>query len=74
MTMCNKMFRDASKKLSCPIRIFPMCHPDSHIEAFVIAKKRQVLITCGKCERTVLTIKVNENKLATIKRRKSPKR
>lgn len=54
--MCNDLFREASGKMDCPIRMFPKCHPRAHIEVFIDVRHRSFILCCGQCDRPVTTV------------------
>lgn len=60
--MCRELFSSAAKKLDCPIRMFPRCHPRSHLDVYVDARKRIVTLCCSKCDQIVATIKAKNGK------------
>lgn len=55
--MCNELFSQAAAKLDCPIRLYPMCHKNAHLDVFVNAKQRTIILCCSACDRPVATIK-----------------
>ena len=50
--------QQASTKMDCPVRIFPKCHPKSRMDVFVDGKRKLITLVCGRCDRTVTTVKV----------------
>jgi len=60
--MCNELFSDASRKMDCPIRMYPKCHIRAHFDVYVDAKKREIILCCSKCDRPLPPIKVKDDK------------
>lgn len=57
--MCRILFELAGKKkIPCPIRIYPHCHPRAAIEVFVDVKHNSIILGCARCERTIAKIRV----------------
>lgn len=57
--MCGNLFADAgAKKMDCPIRLTAKCHPRAHVEVFVDARNRTIILCCSKCDRPIATVKV----------------
>lgn len=62
--MCRELFNQVFRynrrnKISCPIRIFPHCHPKSYLEVFVDSKRKRITLVCGTCDRTISTINIS---------------
>lgn len=60
---CKELFQGVLKaqqasKMDCPLKIFPKCHRKANFDVFVDAKKKLIVLVCGKCDRTVSTIKI----------------
>lgn len=68
--MCHNVFDSAMKiaiarRLDCPVRMFPRCHPKAHCEVFVNPRKREIVLTCSKCDRPITTIKARHDRRRT---------
>lgn len=54
--MCSELFTVAAKKLPCPIKLWPHCHPKAHIDVYVDAKNRKIVLCCSACDRPLTNI------------------
>lgn len=54
--MCRDLFVFAASKLRCPIKLWPKCHPKAHLDVYVDAAKREILLCCSQCDRPVRRI------------------
>ena len=45
----------AQKKMGCPIRIRPKCHPRGHADVYVNGDKRKITVCCSVCDRPMFT-------------------
>lgn len=60
---CKEIFEGAVRQqgaVDCPIRMFPKCHPRSHIEIHVDGKRRKIYFSCAKCDRPITTITIRK--------------
>ena len=61
---CRNLFDpagDKRKKLDCPSRVFPKCHPRAYLDVFCDSKNKTIILVCGQCDRTVSVIKAKVN-------------
>lgn len=54
--MCHNIFELAAGKMDCPIRLTPKCHPKAHVDVYVSARLRTIMVCCGHCDRPITII------------------
>lgn len=63
--MCRSTLNEAaSKKMDCPIRLHPRCHPKANFDVYVDAPKSQFVLCCSSCDQPVefITAKLGRRK------------
>lgn len=54
--MCKNLFTSAKSEMGFPVRVYPKCHPRAHLDVFVDAKYRTIMLCCSKCDRPISII------------------
>lgn len=47
-----------AQDVTCPIRVFPTCHPKAHLDVHVDGLGGVIYLSCNQCDRLVAKIKV----------------
>lgn len=54
--MCAELFKIASKKMDCPILLWPKCHPSAHLDVYVDARRHKIVLCCSQCDKPITDI------------------